>query len=227
MAIHAASEPLSSPNSIVALIDAIDWEDSPVGPRGAWPQSLRTSLSIMVNSGFPMVVMWGSELVLFYNAGYVPILGAKHPWAMGKPMHEVWPEIWETIGPMLHGVLSTGVATYDEDLLLPLHRSGYLEECYFTFSYSPIGDADGIGGVFCAVAETSRKVIAERRMRTLHAIEAGAFETKDVDHACLIAATVLSKNLIDVPFSRIYLFDKNDRLRLIESSGPVADANEE
>jgi PAS domain S-box-containing protein len=222
-------EPSSTPSpaDIVALIEAVDWDGSPIGPRSTWPQSLQTSLSIMVNSGFPMVVMWGRELLLFYNAGYVPVLGEKHPWAMGRPMHQVWPEIWDTIGPMLHGVLQTGTATYDEDLLLPLRRSGFLEECYFTFSYSPIGErGGGIGGVFCAVAETSRKVIAERRLRTVHELETKAFGVRNVDQVCRVAIDVLGKNQIDVPFARIYLFDKNDRLRLVEASGPAAGADE-
>lgn len=173
-----------------------------------------------------MVVMWGPELVLFYNASYVPILGEKHPWAMGRPMEQVWPEIWETIGPMLHGVTRTGVATYDEDLLLPLFRSGYLEECYFTFSYSPIADGDEVRGVFCAVAETSRKLIAERRLRTLHELEASAFGTMELERACVVAADVLGRDARDTPFSRIYLYDKSDRLRLVCSSGREPDGEE-
>jgi PAS domain S-box-containing protein len=232
MAIHTSRRnplgPTSDSNTTIApLIDAIDWAKTPVGPRSTWPQSLRTSLSIVIDSGFPMVVMWGPELVLFYNSSYAPILGEKHPWAMGRPMREVWPEIWETIGPMLHGVMQTGVATYNEDLLLPLFRSGYLEECYFTFSYSPIADRDEVCGIFCAVAETSRKVIAERRLRTLHELETRAFGATDIDQACLVTAQVLAHNPLDVPFSRIYLFDGNERLRLRESSGPPATEREE
>jgi hypothetical protein len=131
-----------------ALFQRVDWSTTPVGRQDNWPQSLRTSLSIMMRSRFPMVVMWGADLVLFFNSGYIPVLGEKKHWAMGKPMREVWPEIWDTIGPMLHGVLETGNATYNDDLLLPLFRNGYLEECYFTFSYSPISDESGIGASF-------------------------------------------------------------------------------
>jgi PAS domain S-box-containing protein len=227
MAVHPSERsavgatPALSP-SIAALIDSIDWETTPVGPRSDWPQSLQTALDITLDSAFPMVVTWGPELVLFYNASYAAILGRKHPWAMGRPVREVWPEIWDTIGPMLHGVMRTGVATYYEDLLLPLFRNGYLEECYFTFSYSPIAARDGVGGVFCAVAETSRKVIADRRLRTLHELDAREFGAKDLEQACRFAAGVLGRDARDLPFSRIYLFGNDDHLRLIANSGPAA-----
>ncbi len=174
----------------------------------------------MVNSAFPILVMWGPEFTMFYNTAYAGVLGAKHPSAMGRTMREVWAEIWDTIGPMLDSVLRTGIPTYNEDLLLVISRNGYPEEGYFTFSYSPIPEGDAVGGVFCAVAETSRKVIGERRLRALHELESQAFEAKDVDTASLSAIDVLRRNGRDVPFSRIYLFDKNDRLRLIGGSGP-------
>ena len=108
------------------------------------------------------------------------MLGNKHPSAMGKPFREVWPETWDTIGPMLRSVLETGVPTYNEDMLLPLVRKGYVEECYFTFSLSPISDGADVGGIFCAVAESSAKIIAERRLRTLYALSSRSLN--DVAH---------------------------------------------
>jgi PAS domain S-box-containing protein len=194
-------------------MDSIDWAATPVGPRSAWPQSLRLALALMSDSGFPMVVMWGPQLVLFYNAGYAPMLGVKHPWAMGRPIREVWPEIWDTIGPMLEGVLDGGEATYSEDLLLPLRRNGFLEECYFTFSFSPISDHGTRCGIFCAVVETSQKVIAERRLRALHALETRSL------------SEVMAANPLDLPFSRLYLADSNG-LSLAESSGPPPSPHE-
>lgn len=200
----------SSSTSYVAaasLIDAVDWAATAVGPREGWPQSLRTALAIMGDSGFPMVVIWGREFVLFYNESYVPMLGEKHPWAMGRPLREVWPEIWDTIGPMLEGVLAEGVATFSEDLLLPLRRKGYLEECYFTFSFSPIAEGERPGGIFCAVVETTRNVIAERRFRAL-----ARLETRSLDD-------VTASNPVDLAFTRMYLYDDEGRLVLVESSG--------
>jgi PAS domain S-box-containing protein len=195
-------------------MDAVDWGATEVGPPSSWPQSLRTALGIMSDSGFPMVVMWGPELILFYNDSYAPMLGVKHPWAMGRALREVWPEIWDTIGPMLDGVLHNGVATYSEDLLLPLFRNGYLEECYFTFSFSPITDDGTVCGIFCAVVETTRNVIGHRRLNALQTLETRSLS--DVGAA----------SPIDLPFLRIYLSDGRGSLALSESSGTLPAAEE-
>lgn len=109
-----------------------------------------------------MLVMWGTELTKIYNDGYRPILGhEKHPGALGAPAAEVWPEIWDVIGPLFHGVLTTGRSTWHETELLRLHRNGYDEECWFDWSYSPLWDDDGsIGGVLDVVNETTEQVLA-------------------------------------------------------------------
>ena len=147
------------------LIDAVDWERTPVGPEAVWPQSLRTALGICFESRFPIIIFWGRELVQFYNEAYSAILGAKHPKAFGQRAQDCFPEIWDQIRPMLHGVLDTGNSTWSEDLMLALERNGFSEECYFTFSYSPINDEQGAEGVFCAVTETTAKVLREREAR--------------------------------------------------------------
>ncbi len=145
-----------------------DWARTALGPPARWPQSLRTAISICLKCSFPIVVLWGEHFVHFYNDEYRSILGAKHP-ALGKTGPEVWPEIWSTVGPMLEGVMRSGEATRARDLLLPMHRaadSGVLEDCYFSFSYSPIVDELGhIAGVFCPVIETTETVKAQRRLQ--------------------------------------------------------------
>ena len=160
---------LPAGGSAGTLIRSIDWSTTALGPVDEWPQSLRTSVSICLNSRFPMLIWWGPELVKIYNEAYIPMAGAKHPWALGQPGVDGWPEIWQIIGPMLEGVMQRGEATWSEDTMLPLARRGFTEECYFTFSYSPIHIENGaIGGVFTAVSETSAKVIGQRRLSTLH-----------------------------------------------------------
>ena len=150
------------------LVDATDWAAGPLGEREAWPQSLRTAVDICLRSRFPIMVCWGSELVMVYNDGYRPMLGAKHPRALGSPIAEVWPEVWDTIGPMFDQVMSGGAATWSADQLLVLERNGYPEECYFTYSYAPVTDESGaVAGVFCAVTETTERVLGERRLATL------------------------------------------------------------
>ena len=151
-----------------ARFAAFDWSLTPLGPISTWPSELRGAVSICLTSRFPMLIWWGSEYVMIYNDGYRPMLGTKHPQALGSPGKDVWPEIWDSIGPMLDSVMNTGVATWSRDQKLMLERNGYLEETYFTFSYSPITvDSGEVGGVFTAVVETTDHVLSERRLGTL------------------------------------------------------------
>ena len=196
-----------------ALMRSIDWARTPLGPIERWPQSLRTSISICLSSRFPILVWWGLELVMLYNDAYRPMLGAtKHPRAMGRPGREVWPEVWPIIGPMLEGVLARGEATWSDDQLLLLDRNGFLEECYFTFSYSPIRDeSGGVGGVFCAVTETTGRVLGERRLQTLRALAEPAIQGKTAEEACALALRALADNPHDLPFALLYLLDEEGR----------------
>ncbi len=150
-----------------ARVREMDWSKTPLGPISKWPQSLKTSVSICLSSRFPMLIWWGPKLVKIYNDAYRPLIGSKHPWALGSPGREVWPEIWSVIGSMLNQVMEHGEATVSENLLLLLEREGYGEECYFSFSYSPIRDESGrVGGVFTAVIETTEQVVGARRLHT-------------------------------------------------------------
>ena len=188
-----------------ALMRTRDWSKTPLGPAHLWPQSLRTSVSICLDSRFPIVVWWGPELVMLYNDGYKQILGVKHPAALGAPGRNCWPEIWDTIRPMLYGVLERGEATWSDDLLLLLERNGYPEECYFTFSYSPIRDeSGGIGGVFTPVNDTTERVIGERRLRTLRDLAARKGNVSSEAQTWTVAGQTIGDNPYDVPFAVLY-----------------------
>ncbi len=192
-----------------ALMRSFDWASSLLGPVQQWPQSLRTSVSTCLNSRFAILIWWGPDLVMLYNDAYRQIIGEKHPAALGHPGRECWPEIWHIIGPMLEGVIERGEATWSHDLLLMLHRSGYPEECYFTFSYSPIRDESGnVGGVFTPVADTTERVINERRIGTLRDLAARASGARDIHSACAAIAETLAENPLSIPFASIYLFDE-------------------
>ncbi len=192
---------LGMPGSELAtLVDAADWSSGPLGDPQTWPQSLRTSVDICLSSRFPILLWWGPELVMIYNDAYRPMLGeSKHPRALGAPGREVWTEIWDVIGPMLDQVMAGGGATWSADQLLILDRNGYPEECYFTYSYSPITDESGaVGGVFCAVTETTERVVGERRLATLAEMAGlmGAPSRSDIVHT---AASILGANVGDHP----------------------------
>jgi signal transduction histidine kinase/DNA-binding response OmpR family regulator len=192
-----------------ALVRALDWSKTALGPLDAWPQSLRTTVSTCLSSRFPILIWWGPELVMIYNDALARIIGNKHPRAMGQRGAEGWWEVWHVLGPMLRSVISEGASTWSENQRLDIERTlkgGYLEETYFTFSYSPIRDeSGGIGGVFCAVTETTAQVLSERRLRTLSTLTQKTAEVTTASEACLRSAVALEDNAADVPAAFLYL----------------------
>ena len=191
-----------------ARIRAHDWSRTPLGPIEAWPQSLRSALSICLGSRFPIVLYWGTERTVLYNDAYAEILGKKHPWALGRACREVWSEIWDVIAPMLDGVVTSGEATWSDDQLLLLERRGYPEECYFSFSFSPVGGASRQAeGVFTAVIETTRRVLGERRLRTLRDLAARAALAKGEEDAWRAAAGAAADDPADLSFALLYRTD--------------------
>lgn len=138
-----------------------DWSKTLVGSPAYWPQSLRTTLSILLNSKFPMFLFWGQDLIQFYNDAYRPSLGSegKHPKALGQKGVECWPEIWDDIKPMIDQVMSGNGSVWKEDQLLPIFRNGELQDVYWTFSYSPVKDESGtVNAVLVVCSETTKQV---------------------------------------------------------------------
>jgi anti-anti-sigma factor len=207
---------------MVARVRAHDWSRTPLGPAGQWPQSLQTASSICLSSGFPMHVWWGRELTVIYNDAYVPAMGDKHPGALGRSAAEVWAEAWGELGPMAESVLAGRGATFSEDQLLFLRRHGYLEETYWTFSYSPVQDESGdVGGVFVAVSDTTTRVVGERRLRVLRDLgELSTVSAGTAEDASRAVVDVLSRHRAEVPFAVVHLRGEDEgELRLAASSG--------
>ncbi|HYO14338.1 MAG TPA: ATP-binding protein [Thermoanaerobaculia bacterium] len=203
-----------------ALLRTTDWSRTPVGPVRSWPQSLRTAVSMMLETRFGMYIAWGREYTQFYNDAYRPILGStKHP-ALGKSTRETFAESYHIIGPLFDSVMA-GNAVGSDDWMLPLDRHGYLEECYFIFSYSPIRDeSGGVGGVLVTVTESTQRVLGERRLRTLRDLAARASETADVKEAWSRALEVLGENPSDLPFALLYGIEPREReARLLGAVG--------
>jgi PAS domain-containing protein len=177
--VSAAASPLGGGGEMGALMRAFDWASTSLGTPDQWPESLRTVVRVLLTSRFAMWMGWGPDLLFFYNDAYGRMtLGRKHPWALGRPAREVWEEIWEDISPRIRTVMETGNATWDEALMLFLERSGYAEETYHTFSYSPLSDDDGVVvGLFCVVSEETERVIGERRLSSLRELAAALATT--------------------------------------------------
>ncbi len=204
-----------------ALMRAKNWARTPLGPPESWPQSLKTVVRLILLSRYPMFVWWGKDLINLYNDRYVPMLGKKHPASLGKSGRESWSEIWDQIGPRAEAVLQRGEATFDRDLLLMMDRHGYLEETYFTFSYSPFPNDEGkIGGLFCVVTEDTDRVISERRMRLLRNAASATVGARTTEAVCNRAAGCLEEARKDLPFALIYLRAESGKtLRLACASG--------
>ena len=204
------------------LVREFDWTKTPLGAIEDWPQSLKTVVRTLLTSRFAMWMSWGPELTFVYNDDYARMtLGKKHPWALGKPSHEVWSEIWDDIGPRIHRVLETGEATWDEALLLFLERSGYREETYHTFSYSPLfGDDDAVAGHLCVVSEETDRVIGERRLKTLRSLAGELSKTITEEEVLSCVARCLGENQKDLPFTLLYLFaEDGNEVRLACQTG--------
>ena len=146
-----------------ALMRAYDWASTSLGPQERWPQSLLTLVRVLLNSRQPMFIVWGADRTLVYNDSYAPLLGTRHPGALGRPFFETWPEVRGEVGALMDRVF-TGDPVHMDDLQLTVHRNGYPEETHFSFSYTPVpGDDGAIVGLFCACTETTRQVLAERQ----------------------------------------------------------------
>jgi two-component system sensor histidine kinase VicK len=154
---------LQGEGEVAALIRSKDWEATSLGRPDSWPVALKQTVNMMLTTTFPVLICWGEDFIQLYNDAFRPINGlTKHPQALGGTARETYAEIWETIGPMFDGVMQ-GQAVGFPDFLVPLDRNGYLEDCYFDFSYSPIRDEQGkIGGILVICMETTAKVAALR-----------------------------------------------------------------
>jgi PAS domain S-box-containing protein len=146
------------------LIAAFDWSETPVGPIASWPVSLRSSVSILVRSPVPMVMLWGAEGVMIYNDAYSVFASGRHPGLLGQEvLSGGWPEVAEFNANVLKVGLAGGTLAY-RDQELTLHRSGRAEQVWMDLDYSPVPDDHGRpAGVIAIVIETTQRVAAERR----------------------------------------------------------------
>ncbi len=215
---------LAGGGELGALMRAYNWSGTPLGAPQNWPQSLKTAVRIMLTSRQPIWVGWGPELTYLYNDPYKSIIGGKHPWALGRPVAEVWREISDEIGPMLATAMGGIEGTYVEEQLLIMERNGYPEETYYTFSYSPIPDDDGTpGGIICANTDDTQRVIGERQLALLRELAARSAEARTWREVCIQSAAALATNRHDLPFAMIYMAEAEPQtMSLIGASGIAA-----
>ncbi|HEX7986333.1 MAG TPA: ATP-binding protein [Duganella sp.] len=199
------------------LLRTLDWAATPLGPLAGWPPALRTTVSIMLGSSHPMYIAWGPGLHLLFNDAYRPILGAladPPENALGKPFHEVWSDVWHQVGPMLNGAMA-GVCTHAEDQPFILHRHGYPEQMYATFSVGPVRDEAGaVAGVFCVCTETTRQKRVEERLRLLDTIGKATSIAADAKTIMAEATRLLGQHLDVTRVAYADLEPDNDRFTI-------------
>jgi signal transduction histidine kinase len=185
------------------------------------------ALSLLLANRFPLLLWWGPDYIQFYNDAYRPIPGAKHPNSLGQAARECWPEIWHILKPLIDTPFQGGAPTWIEDFELEIRRSNFKEETHFTVAYSPVPDdtvSNGIGGVLATVHEITGKVIGERRLALLRELAARATEGRTAEDACGIAAEILDHCRKDLPFSVLYLLDKDrKKAQLVGTAGVEKD----
>ncbi|GAB1820450.1 SpoIIE family protein phosphatase [Herbidospora sp. RD11066] len=214
---------LAAGGAMGGMIAAHDWAGSPIGPMAEWPQSLRSAVGLCLVSRFPCFVFWGPELIQLTNDAFIPVLGSKHPAALGRPAREVWSETWDLVGPMLAGVVADRESAFFEDLPVLLERGRFAEECYFTFCYSPIITETGeVGGVFATVTETTGEVVGARRTAVQAELSERTRTAGSAAEACERAAQVFARHPVDVPFALLYLLD-GDQAVLAAAAGLTSD----
>lgn len=214
-------------SKLAELMRQYAWGNSSLGAVDTWPSSLLTAININLNSSFAMTTLWGPELLLFYNDGYIPILGKNHPQALGRPCAEAFQEAWATAGPLLNGIFTTRQAVSANNLLLFMGRNGYTEECYFNFCYSPLYDeTKTVVGVSVVASETTAQVLSARRLKTLHALSMQVSRMQQVAELSKAAMQSLAHNLLDIPFALLYRLDKSPAT-LVGTSGIAYDSADE
>lgn len=155
---------IASQSEMAKRVRTFDWSATPLGPAESWPESLRTAVGICLASQLPMFVWWGPELINLYNDAYAPVLGKRHPQALGQRAAEVWKDIWPAIAEDVESVVQRGIPIVRERVRFVMERNGYPEETFFTYSHSPIPDGQGgIGGLFQVCTDETARVLAERK----------------------------------------------------------------
>lgn len=195
-------------------IDEFDWGKTPLGPKQHWPEALKTAYDIMMGTEFATCATWGPEHTLIYNAAYIPFLGARHPEALGRPIHEVWSDVWGDIEPLIARAMA-GERVYMENMHLVMTRNGAPEDTYWTFSYSPLRDGDRVEGILDIAMETTQRVVAERERALLM-----AETTHRLKNTLALVQAIAQQTLRDVPDrERVQAFD--DRLHALASAHDV------
>ncbi|MFG2741499.1 SpoIIE family protein phosphatase [Streptomyces chartreusis] len=217
----AAARMFAEAGEFGELLAGIEWAATPLGPPESWPGPLVDTLRLMLTSEHGMALYWGTEFATLYNLGSSPIVGAKHPWALGRPYKDVFPEVWaHPVSSHFHYVIDTRKSLLIPDEPLIMERHGFPEQCYFDSSFQPVLLDDGTaGGVLQIITETTGRVLGERRLRLLSETGARTAGLLTPDEVARVVAEVLGSYPEEIPFMGLYLASEPGKLRLAASAG--------
>src|SRR5580693_9546766 len=216
----------------------LDWSATPLGPVKQWPQALRTCVRIVLDSAYPMNICWGPDYVNLYNDAYVPSMGAKHPWGVGRSARDVVSELWEFVGPMFERVVTqrqpfSGLA----DQLYPINRNSYLEEVYCALSVGPLPDDNGnVGGVLAILLETTERVLEDRRRHLLRDLASRTAGARTEEEVWRVSAETLGEDRLSLPFAFLYEYRSSEHQAYLAGASvetdealrpPIIDCDEE
>ncbi len=194
-------------SDMAGMVRAFEWSRTTLGPIDRWPPGLASAIGLCLHSRFQSAVYAGPDLLFIYNDAERDILGQLHPAALGLPATELLRDSWSAVGPELRAVMAGGRSTWAVDRPLTFDIRGRKEVIYFTYSYSPIFEADGrVSGVLLITQDTTARVLAERRLETLTNVTTRAMDAPTERRACELAVEGL-EGRPDVGFVLVYLIE--------------------
>ncbi|WP_410608075.1 chemotaxis protein CheB [Amycolatopsis sp. lyj-109] len=208
---------------VATLSRKVDWSQTPLGPVRQWPAQLVTLVRTMLDSPVGMCLLWGPDLLQFYNDTYRLVMGAKHPAGLGQANRECWPEVWHLNEPRYRRALA-GEAVSLKDSLYPITRHGDTENAWFDLTFSPLrGDGPAPVGVLVTAIEKTHEVLGRRRLDLLSTL-AGRTRKATSGRAALESFVgALGDDAPDIPFAAGYLADPTrQRAELVAAVGTAA-----
>lgn len=191
------------------LVAEHDWASTPIGPAEQWPASLRALLTLILDSTEPMVIWWGEDCLQIYNDAYAPrVDGGEGPIALGQPAANSWKYGWASISPLVKLVLDGGPSTVYSNFLYSIERDGWIEDTYWTYSFTPVrDDAAAVRGVLLLSEETTERNVSTRRQQTLDFLRQQLADAHTVDELNTAVEQAVAFNPHDIHNAKLMPLD--------------------
>ncbi|KAK7193706.1 hypothetical protein DPSP01_000261 [Paraphaeosphaeria sporulosa] len=207
-----ATKPRGSLTEHMVFARNVNWSATPLGSMKTWSVEFREVANLVMRNPHPAALFWGEELTMLYNEAYKnEVAGNKHPDLMGTGFSGPFSELWDGVGPIFRECARTGKSVRKENDYLPIERYGYLEETFFSWSFTPVyGGTKRILGFYNAPFETTYQTVSHRRMQTLREISEKLAETRSTKHFWQCVLDGLRGNPWEVPFAILYSITDSD-----------------